>query len=123
MIVIKRNGSEAEFDAKKIYLAIEKVNEATGQKISQNEMVKLADRVTNLCAEFGTAVNVEQIQDLVEDALMSSGYTDQARAYIKYRYERALNRKGSDLDAKVLAMLEQNNEDVKQENANKNPTS
>ena len=119
--VIKRNGVEVEFDSNKILDALKKVDTATGNKIGA-AIYKLVDRVSNSCSEFGTAVGIEQIQDLVEDALMDAGYTEQARAYIKYRYEHALSRKGSDLDVKVLAMLEQSNEEIKQENANKNPT-
>lgn len=118
MKVIKRDGSEVDFDAHKIDRAIAKAFEATGTPDTEHIMAITGLVLTNLKND---AVTVEEIQDAVEDALIATGYGDVAKAYIKYRYERALKRKGTDLDGKVLSLVEYKNEVVKQENSNKNP--
>ncbi len=124
MKLIKRNGSESVFDSVKIYSAVEKANNAVDEKarISKREIEKVTDSVAKKCQKLGRAVSVEEVQDMVEDELMRLGAYTLAKAYITYRYKRALIRKSNTTDDKILTLIECNNEEVKQENANKNPT-
>ncbi len=124
MKLIKRNGSEVVFDSEKIYLAIEKANMAVDEmdRISDREIRRVTDKVTKKCDKMKRAVGVEEVQDLVERELMATGNFALAKTYITYRYTRALVRKSNTTDDKILSLIECNNEEVKQENANKNPT-
>ena len=124
MKVIKRSGVEVKFDINKIYLAIIHANQSLEEsdRISQDEAQDIAECVELRCKKVKHALNVEEIQDLVEDELMRRNLFVLARKYITYRYERALVRKANTTDAQILSLIESNNEEVKQENSNKNPT-
>ncbi len=124
MKLIKRNGAEVVFDAEKIAAAVRKANEAINEteRISENLVLEITDRVTERCTKLSRAVSVEEVQDMVESEIMKLGAFDLAKAYITYRYKRALIRKSNTTDEKILSLIECNNEEVKQENANKNPT-
>ena len=124
MKVIKRSGIEVKFDINKIYLAIIHANQSLEEsdRISQDEAQDIAECVELRCKKVKHALNVEEIQDLVEDELMRRNLFVLARKYITYRYERALVRKANTTDAQILSLIESNNEEVKQENSNKNPT-
>ncbi len=124
MKLIKRNGSEVIFDGEKIVCAVRAANEAVDDRgrISEADVVGIAARVTKACEAMRRAVNVEEVQDLVEDEIMKLGAYTLAKAYITYRYKRALVRKSNTTDDKILTLIECNNEEAKQENANKNPT-
>ena len=124
MKLIKRNGSEVTFDAEKIYIAVEKANMAIDEmeRISDREIRRVTDKVTRKCEKMKRAVSVEEVQDLVERELMATGNFILAKTYITYRYTRELVRKSNTTDDKILSLIECNNEEVKQENANKNPT-
>ncbi len=124
MKLIKRNGSEAIFDSEKIYAAVFKANEAVdeGDRISKSDIAKITNNVEKKCKKLSRAVSVEEIQDMVEDEIMKLGAFTLAKTYITYRYKRALIRKSNTTDDKILTLIECNNEEVKQENANKNPT-
>ena len=123
MKIIKRNGSEEIFDIEKIVNAISKANEADHKNELTSEQIKdIAEYVEYKCNKMGRAVSVEEIQDLVENQIMSKGAFDLARRYVKYRYTRYLVRKSNTTDNKILTLIECNNEEVKQENSNKNPT-
>lgn len=124
MKVIKRSGEEVVFDADKIYEAIKKANVATDthHQASAEMVQKICDEVVQKCTEIKRSVAVEEIQDMVENALMKAGVYQLAHNYITYRYERALVRKANTTDKKILSLLERSNEEVKQENSNKNPT-
>ena len=123
MKIIKRNGSEEIFDIEKIVNAISKANEAEHKNDLTKEQIKdIAEYVEYKCNKMGRAVSVEEIQDLVENQIMSKGAFDLARRYVKYRYTRYLVRKSNTTDNKILTLIECNNEEVKQENSNKNPT-
>ena len=124
MKLIKRNGSEVTFDSEKIYIAIEKANAAIDEmeRISEREIRRVTEKVTKKCDKMKRAVSVEEVQDLVERELMATGNFILAKAYITYRYTRELVRKSNTTDDKILSLIECNNEEVKQENANKNPT-
>ena len=124
MKLIKRNGSEVIFDGEKIAAAVRAANEAVGEhdRISESDVIGITDRVTAVCENMRRAVNVEEVQDLVEDEIMKLGAYTLAKTYITYRYKRALVRKSNTTDDKILTLIECNNEEVKQENANKNPT-
>ena len=124
MKLIKRNGSEVLFDQEKIYAAISKANMAVDEmdRISEREIRRVTDKVTKKCEKLKRAVSVEEVQDLVEREIMSMGAFVLAKAYITYRYTRELVRKSNTTDDKILSLIECNNEEVKQENANKNPT-
>ena len=124
MKLIKRNGSEAEFDKEKIRIAIEKANAAVDEndRITDSQISKITDKVTKTCAKMTHSVNVEEIQDLVERELMDIKAFVLAKKYITYRYTRALVRRSNTTDDKILTLIECNNEEVKQENSNKNPT-
>ena len=124
MKLIKRNGSEEIFDRQKIAAAIIKANEAVDEdeQITKGKINKIAAVVESRCEKLGRAVNVEEVQDMVENELMRSGAFILARAYITYRYKRALIRRTNTTDDQILSLIECNNEEVKQENSNKNPT-
>ena len=124
MKLIKRNGSETVFDREKIIAAITKANGAVDEddKITTEKIAEVALTVENKCLRMMRAVTVEEVQDLVERALMELCAYKLAKAYITYRYRRALVRKSNTTDEKILSLIECNNEEVKQENANKNPT-
>lgn len=125
MIVIKRNGQEVEYDESKIVRAVQgAVNDvypSKNLKFGEDIGKGVADEVTTKISEFSHAVHVEDIQDTVEDILMDTGRNAVAKAYIKYRYEHELARKGTRLSDKVKSIVDSTNEDVIQENANKNP--
>ena len=124
MKIIKRNGSEVLFDISKIQNAIAGANGDVepDQRLSQRQIVYASENVADRCAEAGHTVTVEEIQDMVEDELMALGRFEVARKYIIYRYVQSLKRTKNTTDDKILALIECNNEDVKQENSNKNPT-
>ncbi len=124
MKLIKRNGSEATFDRAKIYSAVEKANLAVdeGARIKEKDIEKITAAVVKRCEKLGRAVNVEEIQDMVEREIMALGAFTLAKAYITYRYTRELVRRANTTDDKIMSHIECNNEEVKQENSNKNPT-
>jgi len=124
MKIIKRNGQEVVFDRDKIVHAVCRANEEMDDfaKISHDKIVRLAADVEKECNHMGRSVSVEEIQDMVEDRLMAMNAFSLARKYITYRYSRALARKANTTDAHILTLIECNNEEVKQENSNKNPT-
>ncbi|MCD7774018.1 MAG: anaerobic ribonucleoside-triphosphate reductase [Clostridiales bacterium] len=123
MRIIKRNGSEELFDSSKIVAAVSKANAAEEKyELTAEQIEDIADYVEYKCGKMGRAVSVEEIQDLVEDQLMAKGAFDLARRYVKYRYTRSLVRKSNTTDNQILSLIECNNEEVKQENSNKNPT-
>ena len=124
MKIIKRSGKEVAFDVSKIIAAIEKANnEVTEEKkLTHGQIIDIATSVEKLCATLTRAASVEEIQDMVEDGLMKAGKYDVARKYITYRYKHALVRKSNTTDEQIMSLIECNNEEVKQENSNKNPT-
>ena len=124
MKIIKRSGQEMSFDEEKIVNAVKKANKEVNEvsRISDEQIRTLAHGVAEECVRMGRAVNVEEIQDMVEDRLMEIKAFVLARKYITYRYARALVRKSNTTDAQILTLIECNNEEVKQENSNKNPT-
>ncbi|WP_026495424.1 anaerobic ribonucleoside-triphosphate reductase [Butyrivibrio sp. WCD3002] len=124
MKIIKRSGKEVTFDGEKILAAIEKANkEVTPDKsLSADQIKNIEAKVEEKCGLLTRAANVEEIQDMVEDGLMESGKFEVARKYITYRYRHALVRKSNTTDEQIMSLIECNNEEVKQENSNKNPT-
>ncbi len=125
MKVTKRSGQEVQFDAQKIKSAIEKANisiDDTSLRLSNGQIEDVVNEVVNECENMGRAVHVEEIQDFVEKQIMKKGAFDVAKNYITYRYKRALVRKANSTDKQILSLIEANNEEVKQENSNKNPT-
>ncbi len=124
MKIIKRNGSEAVFDITKIISAITKANKVVpeAQRLTKQQIIEISDHVQEVCYARGHAMNVEEIQDIVEDAIMATGAYEVARRYITYRYVQSLKRTHNTTDDKILSLIECNNEEVKQENSNKNPT-
>ena len=124
MKIIKRNGSEAVFDISKISAAVTKANNvvASNQRLTKEQITAIADDVAQECQSRNHAMNVEEIQDLVEDAIMQTNAYEVARKYITYRYVQSLRRTHNTTDDRILSLIECNNEEVKQENANKNPT-
>ena len=123
MKIIKRNGSEENFDVSKISAAVAKANKACEKgAISAEEIEDVADYVEYKCNKMNRAVSVEEIQDMVENQLMAKGDFELARRYVRYRYTRSLIRKANTTDNKILTLIECSNEEVKQENSNKNPT-
>ena len=124
MKIIKRNGSEAVFDISKIMMAVSRANEVVqaNQKLSKAQINAIAAQVEEVCSTRPHAMNVEEIQDLVENQIMEQQAFEVARMYITYRYIRTLKRSSNTTDDKILSLIECNNEDVKQENSNKNPT-
>jgi ribonucleoside-triphosphate reductase len=118
MRVIKRNGTEATFDNTKIAGAITR---ASNDRIPFEDIAKITDSVSDMCYKLDRAPHVEEIQDMVEDALMENGYATVARDYIRYRYDREKIRKGNSTDAEILSLIDQANEEALQENSNKDP--
>lgn len=122
MKVIKRNGSEVEFNKNKIIVAITKANEANVfHELTENQINEAADYIQYKCEKLNRAVSVEEIQDMVENQIMAHGAFEVAKEYVRYRYQRSLIRKANTTDDRVLSLIECNNEEVKQENSNKNP--
>lgn len=124
MKIIKRNGSEMDFDYSKIIAAIKKASDEVVEvdRLSDEDIKNITDRVVVKCQEMERALSVEEIQNLVEDEIMATGSHDIARKYITYRYKRALVRRANTTDEQILSLIECENEEVKQENSNKNPT-
>ena len=123
MKVIKRNGSEVDFDISKIISAITKANNSGQHKeLTEGQILEAADYINYKCEKMNRAVSVEEIQDMVENQIMANGAFEIARNYVKYRYNRSLVRKSNTTDDRILSLIECNNEEVKQENSNKNPT-
>ena len=124
MKIIKRSGSEDTFDARKITAAVTKANYEvpTKERLSKEQIESITADVENICLDMNRALSVEEIQDLVEEQIMDRRAFAVARKYITYRYNRALLRKANSTDKQILSLLECNNEMVKQENSNKNPT-
>ena len=124
MKIIKRSGMEVDFDVTKIAAAVRKANNSVVdyEKISEDEIVKLSETIENACSNMQHTPTVEDIQDMVENQLMSMKKFTLARNYITYRYRRELVRKSNTTDDQILSLIECNNEEVKQENSNKNPT-
>ena len=122
MKIIKRNGSEETFDMSKIINAVAKANNASDKVELNNEQIEdIADYIEYRCGKMNRAVSVEEIQDMVENQIMSKGAFEVARRYVKYRYNRSLIRKANTTDDRILTLLECNNEEVIQENSNKDP--
>ncbi len=124
MKIIKRSGSEEIFNIDKIIIAVTKANESVNEseRLTAEQINDIAQSVKNTCGALDRALSVEEIQDLVENAIMQKQAFTVARRYIKYRYNRALIRKANTTDEQILSLIECNNEEVKQENSNKNPT-
>ena len=123
MKIIKRNGSEENFDVEKIVNAVAKANKASEHSELTNEQIAdIADYVEYKCRKMSRAASVEEIQDMVEDQIMAKGAFSLAKNYVRYRYTRSLVRKSNTTDNQILSLIECNNEEVKQENSNKNPT-
>ena len=124
MKIIKRNGSEATFDIVKIIAAVTKANNVVSEdeRLTPMQIRRIAESVENSCLSMNRALSVEEIQDLVENQIMAHGAFEVAKNYITYRYTRTLVRKSNTTDEKILSLIESNNEEVKQENSNKNPT-
>ena len=124
MKIIKRSGSEVTFDLQKIINAINGANSEVknGERLTDRQVRYAAENVAERCAEAGHTVSVEEIQDMVEDELMALDRFEVARRYIIYRYVQGLKRQKNTTDDKILSLIECNNEEVKQENSNKNPT-
>ena len=123
MKIIKRNGSEAVFDITKIISAITKANDVVAEELRMTPMQirRIAESVERACIDMGRAPAVEEIQDFVEEQIMAHGAYEVAKKYITYRYTRSLVRQSNTTDDKILSLIECNNEEAKQENANKNP--
>ena len=124
MKIIKRNGSEVAFDISKIIVAVTKANNADAhhKELSSEQIRTIAANVEGKCLEMGRAPSVEEIQDMVENQIMGQGAFEVAKQYIRYRYTRSLARRANTTDNQILSLIECNNEEAKQENANKNPT-
>ncbi|MBE6950105.1 MAG: anaerobic ribonucleoside-triphosphate reductase [Ruminococcaceae bacterium] len=124
MKIIKRNGAEEIFDINKIVVALRKANAAVEEQFRMTDLQieRIAQNVTISCEALGRSPAVEEIQDLVEKAIMAHGAFEVAKEYITYRYTRNLARQSNTTDDRILSLIESNNEEVKQENANKNPT-
>ncbi len=123
MKIIKRNGSETEFDSRKIAVAIGKASQASAssERLSDADIQEMTECVSATCELLGRAPSVEEVQDMVEKQIMSHGAFEVAKRYITYRYTRALVRQSNTTDDKILSLIECANEEAKQENANKNP--
>lgn len=123
MKIIKRNGSEAEFDLGKIIAAVTKANAACEkEELTASQISDIAEFVEFKIMKAARALSVEEIQDIVENQIMAQGAFEVAKRYVKYRYNRSLIRKSNTTDEQILTLIECNNEEVKQENSNKNPT-
>ena len=124
MKIIKRSGMETEFDIEKIIIAVQKANNEVveSDRISEDQIQALANTVQKACSSRSRSLSVEEIQDLVENEIMRYGAFNLARTYITYRYKRELVRKANTTDDQIMSLIDCNNEEVKQENSNKNPT-
>lgn len=125
MKIIKRSGEEVQFDSNKITNAIRKANlsvDEEGKRLNEEQINKITQEVVAECEKIGRAVHVEEVQDLVEKSIMMEKAFEVAKNYITYRYKRALIRKANSTDKQILSLIEIQNEEVKQENSNKNPT-
>ena len=124
MKIIKRSGREVDFDSQKIITAITKANESvvSSERMTPIQIKRIAEDVEMACMNVNRALSVEEIQDMVENQIMNQRAFSVARSYITYRYTRALIRKSNTTDEQILSLIECNNEEVKQENSNKNPT-
>ena len=123
MKIIKRNGSEVDFDLNKIVVAVTKANAACEkQELTASQIQEIAEYVEFKTVKANRALSVEEIQDIVEDQIMAQGAFEVARRYVRYRYTRSLIHKANTTDNQILSLIECNNEEVKQENSNKNPT-
>ena len=124
MKIIKRNGAEVPFDITKIITAVTKASDSVGgqNRLTREQITQIAAAVTDQCQALNRAVNVEEVQDMVENQLMDIQAHDVARHYITYRYVQSLKRQTNTTDERILSLIECQNEEVKQENANKNPT-
>ena len=124
MRIIKRSGAEVDFDISKIIAAIYKANAVVGEddKLKKSQVDRIANTVENQCMSMNRAMSVEEIQDMVEDGIMRENAYEVARKYITYRYVQSIKRKNNTTDDKILSLIECDNEEVKQENSNKNPT-
>ena len=123
MKIIKRNGSEVDFDLNKIVVAVTKANAACEkQELTASQIQEIAEYVEFKTVKANRALSVEEIQDIVEDQIMAQGAFEVARRYVRYRYTRSLIRKANTTDNQILSLIECNNEEVMQENSNKNPT-
>ena len=123
MKIIKRSGAEVIFDLSKIRNAVIAANNSVGEdrRMSAAQVEEISRNVERTCEQMGRAMNVEEIQDLVENEIMAKRAFEVARSYITYRYKRALVRKSNTTDEQIMSLLEFDNEEVKQENSNKNP--
>ena len=123
MKIIKRNGSEVAFDIDKIIIAISKANKTVGEneRMTPMQVQRIAESVVLSCEKLGRSPSVEEVQDMVEKQIMAHGAFEVAKSYITYRYTRTLVRQSNTTDDKILSLIECNNEEAKQENANKNP--
>mgnify|MGYP004506220669 FL=1 len=123
MKVIKRNGSEVDFNITKIMTAIEKANETVDEasRLTPMQIQRISESVVLACEKLGRSPSVEEIQDMVEHHIMAHGAFEVAKSYITYRYTRTLVRQSNTTDDKILSLIECNNEEAKQENSNKNP--
>ncbi len=122
MKVIKRNGAEVDFDIRKIQAAVRKANKAAvRQELSEEQIQEIAEYINFKCNRMNRAVSVEEMQDMVENQIMSQGAFNVARCYVRYRYTRSLVRKSNTTDDRILSLIECNNEEVLQENSNKDP--
>ena len=124
MKIIKRNKAEEEFDISKIINAVSKANAVVDDsvKLTTTQINRIADSVMKSCEKVPRALSVEEIQDLVEDQIMAHGAYEVAKKYITYRYIRSLARRQNTTDETILSLIECNNEEVKQENSNKDPS-
>ncbi len=124
MKIIKRSGTEEDFDISKIETAVLKANQSVMEqdRLTGGQVQKICREIEDICGNMGRALNVEEIQDLVENEIMQQQAFAVARNYITYRYKRALVRKANSTDKQIMTLLECDNEEVKQENSNKNPT-
>ena len=124
MKIIKRSGTEVPFDRRKIEIAVSKANESVipSERMSEIQIKRIAEDVESAALNMNRSLSVEEIQDMVEDQIMNQRAFSVARRYITYRYTRELVRKSNTTDNQILSLIECNNEEVKQENSNKNPT-
>ncbi|MCQ2084801.1 MAG: ATP cone domain-containing protein, partial [archaeon] len=124
MKIIKRNGSEAEFDRQKIVKAIEKANTADNcaPELTRRQIDYISLCISDHCEEVGRALSVEEIQELVETKIVEQNAPETAKRYIRYRYNRNLSRQSNTTDGVIMSLIDCENEEVKQENSNKNPT-
>ena len=124
MKIIKRNGAEVPFDITKIITAVTKASDSVGgqDRLTREQITQISAAVTDKCQHLNRAVSVEEVQDMVENQLMDIQAHDVARHYITYRYVQSLKRQTNTTDERILSLIECQNEEVKQENANKNPT-